>query len=78
MSTTDLIRKVHKLIKEYNKALNDYDNNTFELHRMLTDINEVLVELNAYSYERCKSFYTYYHIVENRKGFMLGASLVEK
>lgn len=78
MSVTDLIKKVHKLIKRLNAELKDYDIDSYAIHRTLTEVNEVLDTLNAYSYKKCKTFYTYYSLIENRKGFALGASLLEK
>lgn len=78
MSSIDLIRAIHSALKDYNKALNDFDATTQELSYMQYELEQKISELNAYSYDRCKTFYTHYHLCENRKGFCLGADLREK
>lgn len=78
MSNIDLIRKIHNALRDYNKALNDYDTTTNELNNMQYELETMIDKLNAYSYAKCKTFYTHYHITENRKGYCLGADLREK
>lgn len=78
MSTVDLIRAIHKALREYNDALNDFDTTTEELANMQYALEQKISELNAYSYDKCKTFYTHYHLTENRKGYCLGADLREK
>lgn len=78
MSTIDLIRQIHKEIREFNRMMKDYDVSSDELSKQHIHLTELIDELNAYSYEKCKAFFTYYHLVENRKGYCLGADLQEK
>lgn len=78
MSNVDLIRKIHNALRYYNKALNDYDTPPNELANMQYELDCLIDRLNAYSYAHCKTFYTHYHLVENHKGYSLGADLREK
>lgn len=78
MSTIDLIRQIHNEIREFNRMMKDYDVSSEELTKQHIRLTELIDELNAYSYEKCKTFFTYYHLVENRKGYCLGADLQEK
>lgn len=78
MNSIDLIRKIHNALRDYNKALNDYDTTTNELANMQYELETLVDKLNAYSYEKCRTFYTHYKIVENCRGYCLGADLREK
>lgn len=78
MSNIDLIRQIHVALRDFNTMLKDYDISSDELARQYTHANHLIDMLNAYSYEHCKTFYTHYHITENRKGYCLGADLREK